>query len=183
MKGKILDIGCGNNKYPDSIGIDIRKTKQTDIVKNIEKGLPFKKNAFDLVYTNHALEHIDPKKLVFVLEEMWRVTKPSGTIKIIAPHFSGVGAASNPTHLRAGFSSQTFHYFQSDEYPKYKKIAFRIKKVTLRKIRTRFLPLNILWKIVETFANLNSLFCEIFWVYWFGGFDEIEFQLQPIKKS
>lgn len=183
MKMKILDIGCGDNKYPGSIGLDIRKTEQTDIVKNIEKGLPFKKNEFDLVYTNHTLEHLDPKKLVFVLEEIWRVTKPKGEIKIIVPHFSSVGAASNPTHLRAGFTSQTFNYFKSKEYPKCGTISFKVNKISLRKIKTRIFLLNLLWKFIESIADINPLFCEIFWVYWFGGFDEIEFQLQPINKS
>ena len=183
MKAKILDIGCGDKKYPNSLGIDIRKTKQTDFVVNIEKGLPFKNNEFDLIYSNHTLEHIDPKKLVFVLEEIWRVTKPKGQIKIITPHFSGVGAATNPTHLRAGFTSQTFNYFQSAEYPKYGKIGFRLSKLSLRKVRTRILPLNWFWHLIEILANVNPLFCEIFWVYWFGGFDEIEFNLEPVKKS
>lgn len=183
MKKRILDIGCGDNKFPGAIGIDARKTKQADVVANIEKGLPFNANEFDLVYSNHTLEHLDPKKLVFVIEEIWRVTNIGGKIRLIAPHFSGVGAATNPTHLRAGFTSQTFNYFQSQEYPKFGKIGFKMISIRLRKIKTRILLLNLFWKLIEAFANKNPLLCEIFWVYWFGGFDEIEFNLQPIKKK
>lgn len=181
---KILDIGCGEKKYPGSIGIDVRKTKQADIVANIEKGLPFKDNGFDLVYSSHTLEHIDPKKLVFVIEEIWRITKPSGIIKITVPHFSGVGAATNPTHLRPGFASQTFHFFKNkNEYQKFGRIDFEILKITLGKGRTRNKLINIIWLLIENLANLNPLFCEIFWVYWFGGFHEIQFDLKPIKKK
>jgi|SRR3989344_61333 len=184
MESKILDIGCGKTKYPGSFGLDIKKTSETDIVCNVEKGLPFKDNEFDLVYSSHTLEHIDPKRLVFVIEEIWRVTKPTGTIKIIVPHFSGVGAASNPTHLRPGFASQTFHFFKNkNEYQKIDRINFEILKITLRKGRTRNKLINIVWFLIENLANLNPLFCEIFWVYWFGGFHEIQFDLKPIKKK
>jgi len=113
----ILDLGCGKRKYPRSIGIDVNKKSDADIIFNIEKGIPFPASQFDLVYSSHSLEHLDPKKLVFVLEEIWRVSKPGGQIVIIAPHFSGMGGPTNPTHLRTGFTSQTFQYFKSeDEY-------------------------------------------------------------------
>jgi len=181
---KILDIGCGKSKYPRSIGLDIKKTSDADIVCNVENGLPFKKNEFDFVYSSHTLEHIDPKKLVFVLEEIWRITKPTGKIKIIVPHFSGVGAASNPTHLRAGFSSQTFNFFNfEDEYQKYGRINFEVLKVTLMKGRTRNVLINIILSLIDQLANLNPFLCECSWIYWFGGFHEIQFDLKPIKKK
>ena len=108
---KTLDLGCGQNKYKNAIGIDINKKSKADIIHNIEKGIPFANNHFDKVYANHILEHINPQKLIFVLEEIWRVTKASGKIIITVPHFSGLGAYTNPSHLRFGFTSQTFSYF------------------------------------------------------------------------
>lgn len=182
MKSNILDIGCGKSKYPGSIGIDNNKKSNADIFFDIERGIPFPSNQFDLIYTSHTLEHIDPKKLVFILEEMWRVTKPHGKIIFIGPHFTGSGAAANPTHLRQGFSSQLFCYFISEnEYEKFGKISFKVDKVILRKGRTRIFLVNVIWKTIEYLANLNPQACEALWGYWFGGFYEIEFQLQPIK--
>lgn len=182
MKSTILDLGCGKSKYPGSIGIDNNKKSDADIVFNLERGIPFPSNQFDFVHSSHTLEHIDPKKLVYVLEEIWRVTKPKSKITITGPHFTGAGAATNPTHLRQGFSSQLFCYFVSEnEYPKYGKIAFKVNKILLRKGRTRIFLVNIIWKSIEYLANLNPQACEALWGYWFGGFYEIEFQLQPIK--
>ena|SRR3990167_2140439 len=182
MKSLILDLGCGKSKYPNAIGIDISKKSDADIIFNIERGIPFPTNQFDFVYTSHTLEHIDPKKLVYILEEIWRVTKPHGKIKITGPHFTGASAATNPTHLRQGFSSQLFCYFISEnEYSNYGKIAFKVNKIFLRKGRTRNHLVNLIWATVETVANLNPLTCELTWAYWVGGFYEIEFQLQPIK--
>ncbi len=182
MKSVILDLGCGKSKYPDSIGIDSNKKSDADFIFDIERGIPFPANQFDLVYTSHTLEHIDPKKLVFILEEIWRVTKPQGKIIFKGPHFTGAGAATNPTHLRQGFSSQLFCYFISEnEYPKYGKISFKVNRIILRKGRTRNLLVNMVWAAIESLANLNPLVCELTWGYLFGGFFEIEFQLQPIK--
>lgn len=178
----ILDIGCGKTKYPKSIGIDTNKKSDADIIFDIQRGIPFPTNQFDLVYTSHTLEHIEPKKLVYILEEIWRVTKPQGKIIFIGPHFTGAGAATNPTHLRQGFSSQLFCYFISkNEYPNYGKISFKVNKITLRKGRTRNRLINLIWATIEALANLNPVMCEVTWAYWFGGFYEIEFQLQPIK--
>jgi len=179
----ILDLGCGKTKYPKSIGIDINKKSDADIIFNIEEGIPFPNNQFDLVYSSHVLEHINPKKLVFVLEELWRVTKPTGQIIINVPHFSGVGAFTNPSHLRFGFSSQTFAYFQSEnEYPNFGKIGFEVKKARLTKLGNPNPIWSLFTSVITFFANLNPLFCELFWVYWFGGFDDIEFIIKPKYK-
>ncbi|OGD85843.1 hypothetical protein A2164_00250 [Candidatus Curtissbacteria bacterium RBG_13_35_7] len=177
---KILDIGCGKKKYPNAIGIDINKKSVADIIFNIEKGIPFPANQFDLVYSNHTLEHLDPKKLVFVLEEIWRVTKADGQIIIIVPHFSGIGGATNPTHLRTGFTSQTFQYFKSeDEYQS--RTDFKTQKISLKKGRARNKLINLILILIDAFANFNPLFCELTWVYLVGGFQEIKFELKAVK--
>lgn len=178
----ILDIGCGKSKYPKSIGIDINKNSDADIIFDVARGLPFPASQFDLVHSSHTLEHIEPKKLVYLLEEIHRITKPGGEIIIRVPHFSSQGAASNPTHLRQGFSSQLFYFFETEnENPKFGKITFKTQKVILRKGRTGYFAWNWFFKFLEYLANARPLFCEVFWVYWFGGFDEIEFRVKPIK--
>jgi len=178
---KILDVGCGKNKFPGSTGVDINPKSDADIVTDIEKKLPFPQNSFDLIYSSHTLEHISPKKLVFILEEIWRVTKPQGEIFLTVPHFSGAGSYTNPTHQRMGFSSQTFNFFDSKEYQG--KAKFQIKKITLKKGKTRNYILNFIIRFIDKLANLNPLFCELSWVYWVGGFHEIQFRLKPIKKN
>jgi len=175
-----LDIGCGKKKYPGSIGLDSNPKSDADIFTNIEKKLPFTQNSFDFVYSSHTLEHINPKKLVFVLEEIWRVVKPDGKICLIIPHFSGSGSYTNPTHLRMGFSSQSFKFFQSPDY--FGKANFKIEKITLRKGKTGKRILNFFISTIDKLANLNPLLCELFWVYWVGGFYEIQFDLK-VKKN
>ena len=58
----ILDMGCGENKAPGSIGVDFRKMKDVDIVQDLSK-YPWSNipdECADVVRTSHLLEHIDP---------------------------------------------------------------------------------------------------------------------------
>jgi len=57
-----IDIGCGENKRPGTIGVDFRDGKGVDIVQNLTK-FPWAKiptACADVVYSSHLLEHINP---------------------------------------------------------------------------------------------------------------------------
>jgi SAM-dependent methyltransferase len=58
----ILDLGCGENKCPGTIGVDFRKMKGVDIVCDLAK-YPWKElpdKCADVIRTSHLLEHINP---------------------------------------------------------------------------------------------------------------------------
>ncbi|MQL52258.1 methyltransferase domain-containing protein [Desulfofundulus thermobenzoicus] len=74
---KILDLGCGPNKLPGAIGVDIRPGPVVDVVHDLNVyPWPFADNEFDLVYASHVLEHLDD--VVRAVEEIHRITKPGG---------------------------------------------------------------------------------------------------------
>ena len=46
----ILDLGCGRNKYPNSIGSDIDSDPCDDVICNLNaKSFPFRYSSFDMV--------------------------------------------------------------------------------------------------------------------------------------
>jgi SAM-dependent methyltransferase len=57
-----IDLGCGENKMPDCIGVDFRKMNGVDIVQNLTlfpwKNIP--SEVADVVMSSHLLEHINP---------------------------------------------------------------------------------------------------------------------------
>lgn len=86
---KILDAGCGTGKLAsfwlnegyDVLGIDISDAALTitgrkgikTINADILKGLPFRDNSFDLVYSDGLIEHfVDPEP---ILAELFRVSR------------------------------------------------------------------------------------------------------------
>ena len=56
-----LDIGCGGNKRPGFIGMDIRAGEGVDIVQNLEQfPWPLPDESVSLATASHVLEHIKP---------------------------------------------------------------------------------------------------------------------------
>ena len=110
---RYLNLGSGNQvltgqdgtKY---INIDMYPYPEVDIIRDVEKGLPFDDESVDEIYTSHFLEHIND--LNFVMEECYRVLKKGGIMRIIVPHCSTPESIRDPSHVRF-FHEQTFLYF------------------------------------------------------------------------
>jgi ubiquinone/menaquinone biosynthesis C-methylase UbiE len=173
----LLDVGCGSNKYPGSLGIDIARIKGVDFVADVTAGLPFKDSSIDGVYASHVLEHFDD--LVGVMNEIWRVCKPGGRVYITVPHASSSFMTwRDPTHRR-GLSLSTFTYFDPDKFEGqmfsyYAKARFRPVYARLR-FRSGFGDGNpvskVLTRFLETVANRSEYaqyLCERWWGHWFG---------------
>ena len=95
---KILDIGCGsypyfllNTNFKERYGID--SSINSSLVKNInlqkldvtKQKLPFKDNFFDAVTMLAVFEHLDHKRIPFVLKEINRVLKKDGMLVMTTP--------------------------------------------------------------------------------------------------
>ncbi len=178
---KCLNLGCGrdyikSNENENWVNLDINKEVKADVYHDLHKfPYPFKKNTFDKVYAFHILEHM--KDTVRFMKEVWRICKPEARIIIRAPHFSVAWAWGNPTHYRA-FSLETFYHFDKKSPEHYGDEAdFKLIK--------KKLVWNAKYKIISSFidslANLNTKFCERFWCYYVGGFDEIYVELKIRK--
>ncbi len=121
---KLLNLGCGRDIKKGYVNLDKIKLEGVDVVHDLnEFPYPFKDNEFNEIYCKHVLEHID--NLIKVMDELHRISKPGGKIKIIAPYFSGQGAYNDPTHRRF-FTYKTFDYFSSRGY--YSNSAFKVIK-------------------------------------------------------
>ncbi len=124
---KTLDVGCGNKKFPGSIGIDKCIDSKADIICNLERfPWPLRDNFFDLIFCRHILEHFTDA--VRPMEEIHRLSKPNAKLIIEVPHFSHPDASRDPTHKHY-FTYHSFDYFTDNPlYPKYTKARFKILK-------------------------------------------------------
>ena len=101
---KILDIGCGNNKYtgPTSstvIGMDIVSTPSVDLVHDMESfPYPFGPSSFDQVVMTHSLEHVSKENQtnIKIIEEIYRILRPNGLLIVQVP--LGHSFNYDPTH-------------------------------------------------------------------------------------
>lgn len=82
--GRLLDVGSGAHQFEDlykdlnKTSIDFAPYEGTDVIHDIETGLPFEDDTYDVVTIANTLEHIyQPQKL---LKECYRVTRKGGII-------------------------------------------------------------------------------------------------------
>ncbi len=105
----ILDIGCGNNKTPGAIGIDLNARTAVDVVHDLNQyPWPLDGNSFDKIICNHIIEHV--VEVVRFMEEIHRVARKDALVEIVTPHFSSRFSYTDPTHLRH-LSLSAFDYF------------------------------------------------------------------------
>jgi len=164
---KVLDIGSGHKKIEiqdaEIVRLDFYDKTHADIICNLEEGkLPFKDNEFDIVSSRHTLEHV--KNLLPIINEMWRVTKPGGIIKIIVPYFASSLAHSSIDHVRF------FSYTSFDPYTKEAPTHYNWHPVTF-KVKVRYIfstkyGLRTIGKIIDFITNkipriYQRLFCFI----------------------
>jgi len=174
-----LDIGCGPSKVPGSIGIDALPYENVDLVGDVFDVLSqFPDGSVDHVHSKHFLEHLPD--LGRLLDELARVMKTGGTVRIIVPHFTNPYYYSDPTH-KTPFGLYTFCYYAKAngmfrrQVPTYqRKISFSIDDVELsfqttpgQYVRSAFK------KTLQTIVNINSytqelyeeMFCYLFPCY------------------
>ncbi len=97
MSGNILDIGCGINKVPDAVGLDIDSHSHADIIHDLNAyPYPIKDNEFNTIYAKHIIEHLDDPE-GFIKEIYW-ILAPQGQVFIETPHFTSYVAYSEPQH-------------------------------------------------------------------------------------
>ena len=57
---KVLDIGCGKNKLPGSIGLDLKPLEGVDVVHDLNcYPYPFPEDTFDFIRLSHVVEHLE----------------------------------------------------------------------------------------------------------------------------
>jgi len=108
----ILDLGCGNRKRAGAIGVDSNPRSDADVIHDLNVlPYPFAESSFDEIYLDNVLEHL--QDVVAVVEELYRIAKPNGLVRVIVPYFRARWAFIDPTH-RHFFTVQSFSYFDPE---------------------------------------------------------------------
>lgn len=95
---RVLDIGCGNgliahhfvtiNNHVTAVDVvdqrDLNYAKNYEFVKISDEYLPFEDNSFDIVISNHVVEHVSD--YIKHVTEIARVLKPNGMCYFATPN-------------------------------------------------------------------------------------------------
>ena len=91
---------------------------------------PFESGSVDRVYIDNCLEHLDSP--MSVMEEIHRILKIEGEVKVIVPYFRSPSAFHDPTH-KTFYTIKSFSYYDP-EHPickryDYTKAHFKVEKI------------------------------------------------------
>jgi len=109
---RILDVGCGLNKYPGALGVDVNPNTRADVLCNLDHfPYPFREGSFDCLRATHVIEHLTD--VVRTMEEFHRLVRAGGTVYIITPHYTDFSSFCDPTH-RWHLNTYSLRYFGLD---------------------------------------------------------------------
>jgi len=129
---RVLDVGCGINKYPGAIGIDRNPASRADVLCDLDRfPWPFRDASFGEVRAIHVIEHV--ADVLRAMEEFHRLLAPGGRLIIVTPHYTDFSSFCDPTH-RWHLNSFSFRYFGEDHggFGYYSERRFREISVRVR---------------------------------------------------
>ncbi|MEZ5401078.1 MAG: methyltransferase domain-containing protein [Bryobacteraceae bacterium] len=133
---RVLDVGCGINKYPGSIGIDNNPASRADVLCDVDHlPYPFRDSTFDAIRAIHVIEHVG--NVIATLEEFHRLGRGGARVTIETPHYTDFSSWCDPTH-KWHLNSYSLRYFGEDHggfgyYSKarFREISVRVKLLAL----------------------------------------------------
>jgi len=150
-----LNLGCGGDYKKGWVNLDCNSNIKSvpDIVYNLNNipWKPFKNNQFDEIFASHIIEHFPNPLEIF--EELYRISKNGGVIKIKVPHWSHYFAFTDMTH-KTFFSINSFRLLDSNLKYYDRKFKFKLKFVKYNN------SLGFLRKIINKILNLNPILTE-----------------------
>ena len=81
---RLLNVGSGPHKEKGWLTAD-KFSPDADIYLNVYAKLPFQDDTFDIIHSSHLIEHIKIDKIPYFLQEIYRVLKTNGLLRISTP--------------------------------------------------------------------------------------------------
>jgi SAM-dependent methyltransferase len=174
---RVLDVGCGINKYPGSIGIDNNPAARADVLCDLDRPpYPFRAGTFDQIRVIHVIEHVSD--VIRAMEEFHRLARPGARVLIVTPHYTDFSSFCDPTH-RWHLNSYSFRYFGENHAGFGYYSAARFREISVRvKLLALWRWLGFQW-LVNSFERFRR-FWEHYLCYLIRG-KVIEFEFEVLK--
>ena len=103
-----LNLGCCDVILADYVNVD-RSPRPGVIVADLNLPWPWPTNSVEAIRAFDVIEHLINK--IHTMNELWRVLKPGGEVRIVVPTTDGPGAWQDPTHV-SFWNRRSFMYYE-----------------------------------------------------------------------
>lgn len=86
----LLNIGCGDTYHIDWVNLDVASTSPNVQVYDIQQGIPYANQSFDVCYSSHMLEHLAKADANTLISECFRVLRSKGIVRIVVPDLEAI---------------------------------------------------------------------------------------------
>lgn len=133
QKKERLHLGCGHVIKEGWLNHDLVALPGVDVAHDLRIfPWPFENGQFVEVFADNVIEHLPDT--VRTMEEIYRITRPGGSVFIGVPYWNSLEAWGDPTHKKV-FTEEMFDFFdpttwmgKQREY--YTVARFKIEKIT-----------------------------------------------------
>jgi predicted SAM-dependent methyltransferase len=91
-----LQIGAGPNALDGWLNADFTPQRPSDIFMDATRPFPLPANSFDLVFSEHMIEHVPFSSGRRMIAECYRVLRPGGRIRIATPNLEQIVGLRTP---------------------------------------------------------------------------------------
>lgn len=114
----IIDIGSGPNprQFAD-IRMDMHDWPHVNLKHDLTQiPYPIESNVADIIFFGDVIEHIDKFKLPEVLKEIYRITKPGGTVDVTCPDVQWIAERIAKNDWNEMANVPWLHFFPDDPF-------------------------------------------------------------------
>ena len=133
-----INLGCGQVYLDGYVNCDVLEHVRADRHFDLETiPYPFDSECADEILMDNVLEHLED--VPRVMEELYRVLKPGGVLRIIVPYAKTDWALQDPTHKHF-FTEKSMAYFCGEgRYGYYTRARFRLLRAELKADTTNWM--------------------------------------------
>ena len=110
-----LHLACGSEKREGFVNVDMRETKATDRVVDLQKmPWPWETDSIEEIECKDYLPCLTPQKRIAFMEEAWRVLKPGGKMILAVPGRGSNRSLADPTFVWPPIVEDYFYWFSKE---------------------------------------------------------------------
>lgn len=80
-----INLGCGYRPMDGWVNVDRARGPNVQVVRDLERGLPFPDNCASAIFAEHVIEHVTKAAAQRLLQECHRVLQPEGVLRLSTP--------------------------------------------------------------------------------------------------